>query len=121
MNKAVRAAQHRALLPLPPSQKMSFLAAVAVSKAAFGWHEYVPPRNTFKKLQKAIKLSVWDHKSADVNPTAILRGHAVDISSALPVIDLFVSTANVQEEFLHHNGGTIIRDSKSPFSNMLIG
>ena len=79
MNKAVRAAQRCALLPLPPSQKMSFLAAVAVSKAAFGWHAYVPPRNTFKKLQKAIKLSVWDHKSADVNLTAILRGHAVDI------------------------------------------
>ena len=34
---------------------------------------------TFKKLQKAIKLSMWDHKSADVNLTAILRGHAVDI------------------------------------------
>ena len=34
---------------------------------------------TFKKLQKAIKLSMWDHKSADVSLTAILRGHAVDI------------------------------------------
>ena len=79
VKKAVRAAQHRALVPLPPSQKMSSLAAVAVSKAAFGWHAYAPPRNTFKKLQKAIKLSMWDHKSADVNLTAILRGHAVDI------------------------------------------
>ena len=79
VNKAVRAAQRCALLPLPPGQKMPFLAAVAVSKAAFGWHAYVPPRDTFKKFQKAVKLSMWDHKFADVNLSTILRGHAVDI------------------------------------------
>ena len=57
VNKAVRAAQHRALLPLPPSQKMSFLAAVAVSKAAFGWHAYVLPRDTSRNFKKPLNLA----------------------------------------------------------------
>ena len=35
--------------------------------------------HSFKKFQKAVKLSMWDHKFADVNLSAILRGHAVDI------------------------------------------
>ena len=79
LQKACDTVHKCACLPLPPENRLRFVAATATPQASFGWSAKCPAVQDLSCFEKAVRRCVWRHHNADPSLARLLRGHLTDL------------------------------------------